>query len=386
MKPIGLKTYDRKRQRAVLEVIIPGTGSRKRVRKVVNGNYEKVLDELKKFREKQLAMTTGTSLRAYVAREWNGSLSATLDPKTKVHQKGWLEKHILPLLGDCELSAISDAMLEDFVAQLRTMEREDGHRGYAPAYINTLLRLIRKIVRHAHRRNVIEHLPWRSPLPQLREAVLANELSREEERRFLRAFDDKKAFAAHLATHRHFGPTTHGRRHGASIKADSIAADYYFERFNALKPIFIIALNTGLRKSDLLSLTWDRIDFDDRIIHLVMRKTERDLIIPLSTAALSALRQLQKRSSHQYVMTTSEGRHLSTSTLLRAFTLAKNLAGITRRFRFHDLRHTFGSKLATANVSTRLIADCLGHTSTRMSERYTRPAPASRQVILAALG
>jgi integrase len=60
-------------------------------------------------------------------------------------------------------------------------------------------------------------------------------------------------------------------------------------------------------------------------------------------------------------------------TLVRHFTLAKKLAGITRRFRFHDCRHTFASRLASRGVSLQVIQKALGHTSARMSERYARP-------------
>ncbi len=60
--------------------------------------------------------------------------------------------------------------------------------------------------------------------------------------------------------------------------------------------------------------------------------------------------------------------------LERAFATAKKLAKITRRFRFHDLRHTFASTLASQGVSLQVIARALGHTTTKMSERYARPS------------
>ncbi len=64
---------------------------------------------------------------------------------------------------------------------------------------------------------------------------------------------------------------------------------------------------------------------------------------------------------------------------------AKAIAGITRRFRFHDIRHTFASNLASAGVSLQVIARCLGHATTKMSERYARPDDASLQAVVTAL-
>jgi len=72
-------------------------------------------------------------------------------------------------------------------------------------------------------------------------------------------------------------------------------------------------------------------------------------------------------------------------TIQTYFRKAKKIAGITRRFRFHDLRHRFASNLASAGVSLQVIARCLGHATTRMSERYARPDDASLRAVVAAL-
>jgi integrase len=79
------------------------------------------------------------------------------------------------------------------------------------------------------------------------------------------------------------------------------------------------------------------------------------------------------------------GRRFSPTRIRRAFLLAKELAAITRRFRPHDLRHTFGCRLADRNVSLQKIAKALGHTTTRMAERYARPSEESMHDITRAL-
>jgi integrase len=57
----------------------------------------------------------------------------------------------------------------------------------------------------------------------------------------------------------------------------------------------------------------------------------------------------------------------------RHFRIAKRLAGITRRFRIHDLRHTFGCDLATAGLPLRFIGKVMGHTDSATTDRYARP-------------
>ena len=86
-----------------------------------------------------------------------------------------------------------------------------------------------------------------------------------------------------------------------------------------------------------------------------------------------------------YVFCTADGQPYSNSTLNRYFVLAKKLAKITRRCRLNDLRHTFGSNLASEGVSLIEIRDALGHTSTRTTERYAKPDGRSLERVREAL-
>lgn len=90
-------------------------------------------------------------------------------------------------------------------------------------------------------------------------------------------------------------------------------------------------------------------------------------------------------TSTEYVFTTEEGKPYSESTLRRYFAIAKQIAGITRRCRVNDLRHTFASNLASNGCNLLDIRDALGHTSTRMSERYAKPSPERLEAVRQAI-
>ena len=150
---------------------------------------------------------------------------------------------------------------------------------------------------------------------------------------------------------------------------------YYYERFKWSLPLFIAAFFTGLRFTDLRFLKWSSVDLKTGVIRLVMRKTKRSVTIPITPRLRDALHACRKRPVvSDYVLVTPEGKPYSKTTIMRYFKIAKAIAGIKRRFRFHDQRHTFASILATNGINAFTLRDLLGHTSTRATERYARPS------------
>lgn len=115
-----------------------------------------------------------------------------------------------------------------------------------------------------------------------------------------------------------------------------------------------------------------------------MGKTKEEALVPISRLCREALEECRTPVvGYEHVFVTEDPsadeekpqwRRIPEVRVLRAFATAKKMAKITRRFRFHDLRHTFASTLASQGVSLQVIAKALGHTTTRMSERYARPS------------
>lgn len=106
------------------------------------------------------------------------------------------------------------------------------------------------------------------------------------------------------------------------------------------------------------------------VIRVPRQKTDES-VIPISAMCRAALEECSRFGA--YVFTTAESKPFSVSTINRAFARAKKLAGIERRCRFKDLRHTFGSNLASNGVSLQKIAAAMGHASTRSTETVCAP-------------
>jgi integrase len=148
----------------------------------------------------------------------------------------------------------------------------------------------------------------------------------------------------------------------------------------------VLALYTGLRRSDLRLLKWESVDLQAGIIRLLMRKTKRPVLLPIVPKVRAALDTCRKRTvMSEYVLLTPEGKPYSESTIKPYFKTAKAITGITRRFRFHDQRHTFASTLASKGINSFTLRDLLGHTSTRTTERYARPSTETLDAVIRAL-
>jgi len=134
-----------------------------------------------------------------------------------------------------------------------------------------------------------------------------------------------------------------------------------------LKRIVVCALNTGMRRGEILNLKWDQIR--NGFIYLRKTKTNEAREIPVN-ATLEALFKTIRKEQHfksEYVFTDPQGRKLNSTK--KGFKAALRRAGI-EDFRFHDLRHTFASHLVMRGASLKEVQEILGHKTMTMTLRY----------------
>jgi excisionase family DNA binding protein len=135
-----------------------------------------------------------------------------------------------------------------------------------------------------------------------------------------------------------------------------------------LKPIILAALNTGMRKNEILTLKWNDVDLKERTILLTMTKNGKNRKIPINELLSAVLEHLKRETRNEYVFPGPKGQRLST--VQRAFAGACQRAGISG-LRFHDLRHTFGTRLIRKGVDIVTVQNLLGHYSVTVTQRYT---------------
>ena len=143
-----------------------------------------------------------------------------------------------------------------------------------------------------------------------------------------------------------------------------------------LKPILITALNTGMRKTEILTLTWENVDLNNGFILLNNTKNDERRDIPINETLRQMLINLPRRLDVPYLFFDAvSGKHYID--VKTSFNTACRRAKI-RDFRFHDLRHTFASHLVMAGVDIMTVKELLGHKTLAMTLRYAHLAPSHK--------
>jgi len=150
-----------------------------------------------------------------------------------------------------------------------------------------------------------------------------------------------------------------------------------------LKPIVIVALHTGMRKSEILGLKWHDIDIKRNIIHLYKTKSGEKREVPMNTVAQKAIIGVLKHPDSQYIFCNKDGE--SYGDIKKSFLTAVKKSGIVN-FHFHDLRHTFASQLVMSGVDLNTVRELLGHKSLEMTLRYSHLSPDHKKRAVDVLG
>jgi integrase len=141
---------------------------------------------------------------------------------------------------------------------------------------------------------------------------------------------------------------------------------------DSLRPVVVTALHTGMRKEELLSLTWEAVDMTHGFIRLTQTKNGKARALPFNETLWSLFSGLRTRQDIPWVFHDAHGRRYND--IRHPFERACEGAGLTD-FHFHDLRHTFASWLIMRGVALATVSNLLGHTSPTMTLRYAHLSP-----------
>lgn len=150
-----------------------------------------------------------------------------------------------------------------------------------------------------------------------------------------------------------------------------------------LRPIIITALQTGMRKSEILSLKWSQVDFRQGFIDVLKSKSGKERKIPISSKLDKVLRTLYAVSDSDYVFI-NPVTSLPYVDIKKSFNSLINRAGIVN-FRFHDLRHTVATRMVESNIDLVVVQEILGHAKIETTMRYAHPVPERKKLAVECL-
>ena len=139
-----------------------------------------------------------------------------------------------------------------------------------------------------------------------------------------------------------------------------------------LKPIVAVALNTGMRKTEILTLKWADVNLRTRVITILNSKNGEKREIPINEDLLRVFFGVRKNPKSPYVFSKGDGTPYGSVKV--AFGTALRRAKISN-FRFHDMRHTFASRLVMRRVDLKTVQELLGHKDITMTLRYSHLSP-----------
>lgn len=152
-----------------------------------------------------------------------------------------------------------------------------------------------------------------------------------------------------------------------------------------LKDLVEFALYSAMRQSEIFNIKRSHVDLKRHFVLATDTKIHEDRSVPMNDTLKAIIKRRLDASDSEYLFCNSKGKKLTV--LTSAFWYAVKEAGLVRwekdengklkkvRFRFHDLRHTFGSRLGMKGYDLKTIMEIMGHKTVKVAMRYQHPSP-----------
>ena len=322
----------------------------KRVTKTFHRKYDADKFKAELLIKKRNIEETGTDVdrdmkfKDFVKYWFNVEVVGRKAPKTQKSYESNLKNYILPFIEDIKLRHLS-------YNHARIIENSVMKTGRSNRTINKVIMQLKTIINDAVKHGFIVKSPFRG-YPELKvQPKPINYWSKDEINIFLKKNED----------------------------------DFFID-------LYKVALNTGMRLGELCGLCWDRVNFESQTITVARTltreglknttKTNRARHLPMNTTTRLVLEKRFKTKNTKFVFHMKDFRPITYDHFTqREFKLAQMKAGLSKRIRFHDLRHTYASHFVMNGGDIYVLQKLLGHTdiSTTMiyahlDEKFLRQA------------
>ena len=264
-------------------------------------------------------------------------------------------KVFLNFWGNCEARAITSADIESFKAHL--METTTNKN----STINRHLQALSKMFNLGIDNGLIDKNPMRKVKRLKEDNFKIRFLEKTEEKRLFKALDYHYTVTTRERTKKEFYPYKH------------------------LENIIVCALQTGMRRGEILGLLKNCVDLKNEYLELLKTKSGKARKIPISKKLKPILEQAlnDKTNTSDYVF-------INPATGTKYKDIKHAFAGLMQQakiknFRFHDFRHTVATRMVEAGIDLAVVQEILGHASIQTTMRYAHPVPERKKQAIDAL-
>ncbi|MGI8575306.1 MAG: tyrosine-type recombinase/integrase [Egibacteraceae bacterium] len=342
-----------------LDVGSDGTGKRKQQLRsgfATKAEAERALGEVSSaLRHGAYVGRSNLTVGQYLLDEW---LPATAPPTVKYEtwadRRRTLENHVVPRVGGARLQALNASHLNRLYGELLRHGRLDGPGGLSPTTVRRVHAMLRKALNDAVRWGRLERNPAAQADPP------PTRLAKAARRRTMRIWNGREV------------------RDFLTASAD-----------HPLGVLWLVAVGTGLRRSELLGLRWSDLNLDaaTATVRQTITETEQGYrpreeakseasarTVHLDSRTVTALKEHRAEQErirrevgpgyrdHDLVFCQIDGSWWNPPAISLAFGRAVRRAK-ARPIRLHDLRHTHASLLLAAGVNPKVVSERLGHSS-----------------------
>ncbi|MBO5354612.1 MAG: site-specific integrase [Clostridia bacterium] len=260
--------------------------------------------------------------------------------RTYRRYQGLIEMHIIPSLGEYEISEIGRKEIQEFLLQQKKDGNVKNGDKLSATSTNMMLSILSLAFEYAYDMEYVKDNPCIKVRRTKVESKKVEAFTLEEQRLIEQAIvqsDDR-------------------RLHG-----------------------ILLCLYTGLRIGELLGLMWNDVDFDCGVIKITKtvyrEKNENgvwqlcvdtpktkssDRVIPLPEYIIELLKEDYKLAQTPYVVENKKGERMSIRSYQYMFEKITERAGV-RKLNFHALRHTFATRAVECGIDIKTVADIMGH-------------------------